>query len=252
MLTPDDLAFYALNGYYVGREVFTPDEATEIRDHYMELRKEGPKPGDFAGVKTRTALDKPDPLMDYPRFIQMHNWDERARDWMSDSRLVSIVEALMGQPSRLMQTMLYFKPPGSRGQSFHQDNLYLRMTPVVAAWLALDPCDEENGAMEMVRGSHLMGLLPEEKADTDLSFTDNQTVIPPYLKKDLIDLQPGDAVFFHGMTIHGSMPNRTADRFRRSFICHYQGELIYPLGAPAELVPEKPKKEAPEKTAKVA
>ncbi len=35
---------------------------------------------------------------------------------------------------------------------------------------------------------------------------------------------PGDALFFAGKTIHGSYPNLTQDRWRRSFICHYVGE----------------------------
>ena len=153
----------------------------------------------------------------------MHAWDARTCQWMLDPRLISTVSTLMGQSARLLQTMVYFKPPGSRGQSFHQDNLYLRVTPVAAAWVALDRADAENGAMEMVRGSHLLGLLPCAEADTDISFTDSETVLPDYLPRDLIELQAGDVVFFHGLTIHGSMPNRTTDRFRRAFICHYVG-----------------------------
>ena len=49
---------------------------------------------------------------------------------------------------------------------------------------------------------------------------------------DLIEMQPGDVVFFHGLTIHGSMPNRTTDRFRRAFICHYVGETSWPIVGP--------------------
>ena len=126
-----------------------------------------------------------------------------------------------------------FKPPGGRGQSFHQDNLYLRQTPVVAAWVALDRADAENGAMEMVRGSHLLGLLPLQAADTDVSVTEIETVLPPYLQRDLITLDPGDTVFFGGLTIHGSLPNRSADRFRRAFICHYVGETAFSVVAPS-------------------
>jgi ectoine hydroxylase-related dioxygenase (phytanoyl-CoA dioxygenase family) len=128
--------------------------------------------------------------------------------------------------------MVYFTPPGSRGQSFHQDNLYLRLTPVVAAWVALDACDTENGAMEMVRGSHLLGLMPCQTADTDVSFTDSETVMPAFLPRDLIALNPGDVVYFHGLTIHGSAPNRSKDRFRRAFICHYRGRDSWPIVAP--------------------
>jgi ectoine hydroxylase-related dioxygenase (phytanoyl-CoA dioxygenase family) len=34
-------------------------------------------------------------------------------------------------------------------------------------------------------------------------------------------MSPGDVLFFHGQLIHGSYPNVTPDRFRRSLIAHY-------------------------------
>ena len=33
-------------------------------------------------------------------------------------------------------------------------------------------------------------------------------------------MRPGDVLSFNGQLVHGSQPNRTADRFRRSFIRH--------------------------------
>jgi ectoine hydroxylase-related dioxygenase (phytanoyl-CoA dioxygenase family) len=38
-----------------------------------------------------------------------------------------------------------------------------------------------------------------------------------------VDLAPGDVLFFNGSLVHGSQPNTSKDRFRRSFICHYIG-----------------------------
>ena len=38
-----------------------------------------------------------------------------------------------------------------------------------------------------------------------------------------VDMAPGDVLFFNGSLVHGSGPNRSVDRFRRSFICHYVG-----------------------------
>lgn len=75
--------------------------------------------------------------------------------------------------------------------------------------------------MWMVPGSHRMPLLCTEKADTTVSFTDVTVPVPPHLERRPIVMSAGDAVFFHGSTIHGSGPNRTADRFRRSLIAHY-------------------------------
>ena len=34
-------------------------------------------------------------------------------------------------------------------------------------------------------------------------------------------MEPGDTLFFDGSVIHGSGPNRSKGRFRRSFIGHY-------------------------------
>jgi ectoine hydroxylase-related dioxygenase (phytanoyl-CoA dioxygenase family) len=119
--------------------------------------------------------------------------------------------------------MLYFKPPGARGQALHQDNFYLRAQPgsCIAAWMALDTCDEANGCMQMVPGSHTWPLLCTEKADTSQSFTDVTVPIPPGQAVQPVAMQPGDVLFFNGSLVHGSFPNITTDRFRRSLIGHY-------------------------------
>jgi len=38
-----------------------------------------------------------------------------------------------------------------------------------------------------------------------------------------VNLIPGEVLFCNGSLVHGSQPNSTQDRFRRSFICHYIG-----------------------------
>jgi len=47
-------------------------------------------------------------------------------------------------------------------------------------------------------------------------------MLTPVLLKDADiigpDMEPGDALFFHGRIIHGSYPNTTTDRWRRTFI----------------------------------
>jgi ectoine hydroxylase-related dioxygenase (phytanoyl-CoA dioxygenase family) len=34
-------------------------------------------------------------------------------------------------------------------------------------------------------------------------------------------MEPGDAMFFHGSMVHGSQPDWTVDRWRRSLISHF-------------------------------
>jgi ectoine hydroxylase-related dioxygenase (phytanoyl-CoA dioxygenase family) len=119
--------------------------------------------------------------------------------------------------------MVYFKPPGARGQALHQDNRYLKVEPgtCVAAWMALDECDEENGCLEVVPGSHKLDMLCPIKSDMSTSFTAETVPVPPGLTTRLVPLQPGDVLFFNGSLIHGSPPNRSETRFRTIIVGHY-------------------------------
>lgn len=213
--------FFKENGYYISRELFSKDEVAEIREHFMEMRKEGPKPGDMGGD---AAKGDKDPLNLFPRFINMHKWDKKTDRWRSDPRLTKTAADLVSDQVKLCQTMLYFKPPGARGQGLHQDNQYIRQFPIVAAWIALDRCDASNGQMVVVPGSNKLGILQTEKAAPERSFTGGQTKMPEGANEVGLEMEEGDVLFFGGFTIHGSYPNETKDRFRRAFIVHYIAE----------------------------
>lgn len=218
-VTDEHLQAYRQHGYVVARGLFSSDEVARYRDHYMTLRRHGPYPGDLAGVDATSS----DPLTRYPRLIHMHRWDEISRQWLLDARLNAWLTGLLGREPYAVQTMLYFKPPGARGQALHQDNFYLQVQPgtCMAAWLALDHCDEGNGCMQVVPGSHAWPLLCTEKADTTRSFTDVTVPLPSGQEVRAVPMAPGDVLFFHGTLVHGSYPNTSADRFRRALIGHY-------------------------------
>jgi ectoine hydroxylase-related dioxygenase (phytanoyl-CoA dioxygenase family) len=40
-------------------------------------------------------------------------------------------------------------------------------------------------------------------------------------------MKAGDVLLFHGNSLHASLPNRTADRWRRAFICHYISAAVH-------------------------
>jgi phytanoyl-CoA hydroxylase len=206
-------------GFVVAAGLFEPDETDFLRDHFVRLREYGAYPGDIVGVDASSS----DPLRRYPRMIHMHRWDDVARAWLLDPRLAQWLTALLGGDAPLaVQTMLYFKPPGARGQAAHQDQYYLRAEPgtCVAAWMALDRCDEENGCLEVVGGSHEWPILCTVAADTSQSFTDITVPLPDGIEPVPVAMEPGDVLFFHGSLVHGSKPNRSA-RFRRALVGHY-------------------------------
>jgi ectoine hydroxylase-related dioxygenase (phytanoyl-CoA dioxygenase family) len=219
MIASADHKFYKESGYLVVEGLFSAEECARYRGHFMDLRANGSYPGDFDGVDPTSA----DPLKRYPRMIHMHRWDETSLRWMIDRRINACLTELLGREPFAVQTMLYFKPPGARGQALHQDQFYLRVQPgtCMAAWLALDDCDEENGCMRVVPGSHTWPLLCTTKADTQVSFTDVTVPIPDGAEIRSVIMRAGDVLFFNGSLVHGSYPNTSGDRFRRALIGHY-------------------------------
>jgi len=211
--------FFDQQGYLVVRGLFSADEARRLSDHYMELRARGKYPGDSSGV----SIGSNDPLKRYPRMIHMHRWDPISMEWLVDRRIAQTLTALLDREPFAVQTMVYFKPPGARGQALHQDQYYLRVQPgtCVAVWLALDPCTEENGCLRVVPGSQGWPLLCTQPADTTQSFTDVTVPVPPGTPVHSVIMEPGDTLFFNGQVVHGSGPNRSQSRFRRSLIGHY-------------------------------
>lgn len=235
MLANGQIEQYQSDGFFIARGLFSPEEVARLRMHYMALREGQEHPGDFVGVpiqrifgdsaKTGDLLfeDKPDPLKQYPRMIHMHRWDEISLHWLLDERLNEHLTALLGREPYAVQTMLYFKPPGARGQALHQDQYYLKVQPgtSMAAWMALDDCDEANGCMQMVAGSQNWDVLCAVPADTTQSFTDVTVPLPPGVKPTPAIMKAGDVLFFNGQLVHGSYQNTTTDHFRRSLIGHY-------------------------------
>jgi ectoine hydroxylase-related dioxygenase (phytanoyl-CoA dioxygenase family) len=87
--------------------------------------------------------------------------------------------------------------------------------------MALDDCDEANGCMQVVPGSHDWDVLCAIPADTTQSFTDITVPLPEGAHPAPVLMSAGDVMFFNGQLVHGSFANTTTDRFRRALIGHY-------------------------------
>ncbi|RKN43741.1 phytanoyl-CoA dioxygenase family protein [Streptomyces hoynatensis] len=231
ILPDEDYRRFGEQGFTVARGLFGPAEIEELRGEFMALHAAGPVPGHFE-PRRRAGDPAGDPLHAYPRVMHPHQINEVARRYLLDARLRRVLERLLGEEVLAAQSMFYFKPPGARGQALHQDNFYLRVEPgtCVAAWVACDEIDRENGGLEVVPGTHRMDLFCPEEADPELSFVREYVPPPPGLAAVPVDMSPGDVLFFNGSLVHGSQPNRTADRFRRSFIGHYVGRSARRIG----------------------
>jgi phytanoyl-CoA hydroxylase len=178
--------------------------------------------------------------------------------------VLDVVQALIGTDVMAMQTMLFLKPPGERGNGWHQDSWYLQTIPdsLCGAWMALDACDEENGALVVAVGSHvepvyshdgqphpdrdhLAGMRPMPHLHHPDDAVNELAAIAARYPQVVVHAQPGDVVFLHGHVLHTSLPNVSRVRRRRAFVCHYANARSftswgssYPSGHPQHAAPD--------------
>ena len=224
MLTEQQLNQFNTEGYLVVSGLFSTEEVEFYRQHFEAMRQ--------SEVTIDESEPVTDPLKIYPRLMQPHRRDEPSLRWLIDDRINQHLTGLLGREPFAVQTMFYFKPAGARGQALHQDQYYLRVQPgtCMAAWMSLDVCDEENGCLYVVPGSHTWPLLCTVEGDTKISFTDVTVDLPEGEEAVPVIMQPGDVLFFNGQLVHGSFPNTSKDRFRRALIGHYivgEAEQVY-------------------------
>src|SRR5690349_16575523 len=170
----------------------------------------------------------------------LHRQLELHERYLLHPGILDVLQALIGPDLLALQTMLFLKGPGKPGQGWHQDSYYIPTHPdsLCGAWIAVDDCDEQNGAMWFATGSQNEPVYPPEKGYgygerqltdiTGVSGVSNPndeendlTRIADRYNQLLVSAQAGDVVFFGGHILHRSKKNWSTDRFRRSFVGHY-------------------------------
>lgn len=132
------------------------------------------------------------------------------------SEVVAPVGELIGDCIGVNHSKIQFKeavtgPP----QPWHQDSWYFDCdsTRVLTAVIYLDDASHENGALQVLAGSHRMGMLHHD----DGVLNDPRADIS---QATLCGGPAGSAVFFHALCAHGSDRN-TSTRRRRALVLHY-------------------------------
>ena len=131
--------------------------------------------------------------------------------------VLDIVERLIGPDILLYNVTYIVKEAGAQSHvSWHQDLTYwgLSHDDQVSMWLALSPASAESGCMRMIPGSHTGGRVDHESTDDrDNVLLQGQTVRGvDEANAVMCPLEPGEASFHHGWTLHASMPNESGDR----------------------------------------
>ncbi len=229
-------AQYRSQGYVILSGIFNAEAIACIQTFWHKLGQQR------AGAGKRPYATLLMPHISFPEVAQI----------VRHKPLVHAVEMLLQDRVELIQSQLMHGAPGTKGFSPHQDNYYNRPEGednIIAAWIALEDVDEENGGVALYPGSHMGGAV-QLKHDWWYLLTR----LPDVCKAALLLLRPsqrsqvrdsgvierfvyarpvspvapvipamaaGSVLFMHGNLIHGSGPNKTDSRFRRSLLTNY-------------------------------
>lgn len=132
-------------------------------------------------------------------------------------KVLDIVEELIGSDIQLYNVTYIVKEAETLSHvSWHQDLTYwgLSHDDQVSMWLALSPATTESGCMRMIPGSHVLGQIDHELTEdqTNVLFQGQTVKGVDESSAVMCTLEPGQASFHHGWTLHASMPNRSKDR----------------------------------------
>ncbi len=122
------------------------------------------------------------------------------------------------------RAMVMNKPAGQGTDlPWHQDGGHvwaLDRDPLVTVWVALDPATRENGCVEVIPGSHRLGLL--SLYGSTVAEEEVARHCPPERVHPL-EVESGHAVLLHNWLIHRSGVNPTAAPRRAFTVCYMDG-----------------------------
>ncbi|MFM2078122.1 MAG: hypothetical protein RJA49_2012 [Actinomycetota bacterium] len=207
---------------------FWRDGAVCVRDAFSPAQLHLAESAIDANLASLSPLGKRASGSDDGAFVEdFCNWQRlpEMERFIRDSGAARIAGELMGARTvRLYHDHVLVKEPGTRQRTpWHQDQPYYNVAgrQNVSMWCPVDPVARES-TLEFVRGSHLgPWFMPRTFLDGQAKwFPDGALAELPQIDDnpdfDVIgwDLAPGDAVFFHMLTLHSAGGVPSANRRR--------------------------------------
>jgi ectoine hydroxylase-related dioxygenase (phytanoyl-CoA dioxygenase family) len=224
-----EVSAFQSDGAIVLRQLFRPEEVALLKQG-IDTNLAHPS------VRAKVASRPDDPGWFIEDFC---NWqhNESYRRFIFESRLAQAAGRLMRSRSvRLYHDHMLTKEPGTRQRTpWHQDQPYYNINgrQNCSFWIPVDPVSRA-ATLELVAGSHLgPWLMPRSFMDAQAKWfpegaLDDLPDIESRRQDHRIlgwDVEPGDAVCFHMLTLHASN-GVEGNRRRRVFSVRFLGDDI--------------------------
>jgi hypothetical protein len=218
----------AEDGYLLMRGLLPTDAVATVRAEALAICATAGwlQPGgeDTATVDGAASCQPPDPRYYgvYNQIISLESFNRLAHC----EPLMAVTSALHGdpgdvipRPGRLLR--LIFPQPDVGATPPHQDYPHEQGTPAAyTAWVPFGDVPVEHGGLAIWPGSHRHGLVDHGFVPGIGGLGIRVEDLSPVWHAG--DFALGDVVFFHSMTVHKALPNRSADRLRISGDFRYQ------------------------------
>jgi hypothetical protein len=210
-------AFHA-DGYIVVPNLLTSEEVELLgriarSDHKLQQDAGSRADGEGGAVKLVVRNELPDDTI-YGAIV-------RSR------RIVKSMQRLLGDEVYHYHHKMILKEARVGGAwAWHQDYGYwygngCLFPDMGSCMIAVDKATKENGCLQVVKGSHLLGRMDHGKVG-DQTGADPERVAACLERLELVycELDPGSAIFFHSNTLHRSDQNKSENP-RWAFISCY-------------------------------
>lgn len=231
-VTEADIEAYERDGAVCLRGMFDDDWVTRMRDATMAYRA--------AGAGRLRVVQKEKEEGQFYSNVFMCGSDPDFLAFRDESPAAKIAAALMRVDKvRFWYDQLFVKDPGTSAVTqWHHDLPFWPFLGehLISIWVAFTPVSKATSGVEYIAGSHRWGkfyrpITPDEDpafANPDLepcpNFSERED--DPALKFLSWDLQPGDCLCHHPLTVHGAGGNKSADQLRIGLSIRFLGEDV--------------------------
>ncbi len=211
--------FFQENGYYFEKGVFSPAEIGELRtdfDHIVTQLQAGGEDlnARWGGAKAEQIAGGTDTVI-----LHTHNVQIFSARWLQafqQQRFLDITESILG-PDIVLHHSKLFQKPAEKGSPFpmHQDWTYFpsERDSMMAAIIHVSESTDQMGCLRVYPGSHRLGRVEGTMGTIASELLEKY----PIEEATILEAEPGDVLFFHYFTLHGSMPNRS-DKVRKTVL----------------------------------
>ncbi|OUS17630.1 hypothetical protein A9Q97_01615 [Rhodospirillales bacterium 47_12_T64] len=205
-LTSDQIEQYQREGYLMPLDLFTRDEALDVRNNIEDLEQ---------SYNSDTSNH---PLNQFFRIngqVVIPFMAEIAQT----PALLDTVEDILGPDLMIWSCELFIKEASTeKVVSWHQDLTYWGLGETdeeVTAWIAFSDVSKQAGCMKFIPGSHKQSIVPHSDTfSEDNLLSRGQEIAVEVNENEAVynQLKPGQMSLHHGRLFHASGPNHSNDR----------------------------------------